>query len=87
MGSIAEGCPFKSLNPNCRWPFWCKVRDMPLAYPFKPLAQLKNTGKPVFFSWWARRDLNPQGCLDQRILSPSRIPIPPLARYDFPIIL
>lgn len=24
--------------------------------------------------------MNPQGCLDQRILSPSRIPVPPLAR-------
>ena len=29
--------------------------------------------------WWARRDLNPQGLFNQRILSPSRIPIPPLA--------
>jgi hypothetical protein len=29
--------------------------------------------------WWARRDLNPQGLFNQRILSPPRIPIPPLA--------
>src|SRR5204863_5652080 len=29
--------------------------------------------------WWARWDLNPQGLFSQRILSPSRIPIPPLA--------
>ena len=30
--------------------------------------------------WWARRDSNPQGLFIQRILSPPRIPIPPLAR-------
>src|SRR5689334_11887413 len=30
--------------------------------------------------WWARRDLNPQGLFSQRILSPPRIPIPPLAQ-------
>gem|GEM_PF-4582923 len=28
--------------------------------------------------WWARRDSNPQA-VRQRILSPQRIPIPPLA--------
>jgi hypothetical protein len=32
---------------------------------------------PVFI-WWARRDSNPQA-LRQRILSPQRIPVPPLA--------
>ena len=30
--------------------------------------------------WWARRDSNPQALFRQRILSPSRIPIPPLAQ-------
>ena len=39
-------------------------------------------GQFVIF-WWARRDLNPQGLLDQRILSPPRIPIPPLARISY----
>ena len=43
--------------------------------------QIKNYPERDSFSfWWARRDLNPQGFLDQRILSPPRIPIPPLAR-------
>lgn len=39
------------------------------------------------FLWWARGDLNPQGYLDQRILSPSRIPIPPLAHLSDCFIL
>ena len=39
----------------------------------------KSTQRWSYLFWWARRDLNPQGLFSQRILSPPRIPIPPLA--------
>lgn len=44
--------------------------------------QLKRLLFSSLFSWWARWDLNPQGLFSQRILSPPRIPIPPLARLE-----
>jgi hypothetical protein len=44
-----------------------------------PMYQLKYSTNESIFSWWARRDSNPQGLFSQRILSPPRIPIPPLA--------
>src|SRR5690606_39820433 len=36
--------------------------------------------KPGVFGWCARRESNPHGLFIQGILSPSRLPIPPLAR-------
>ena len=48
------------------------------------LCQLKIPTVAGIFSWWARWDLNPQGLFSQRILSPSRIPIPPLAHRQSP---
>lgn len=41
--------------------------------PYSLLAE-----RGICSDWWARWDSNPQGLL-QRILSPSRIPVPPLA--------
>ena len=48
---------------------------MPVAYYVDP-----SEASLLAIKWWARRDSNPQALFRQRILSPPRIPIPPLAQ-------
>jgi hypothetical protein len=47
------------------------------------LTNVENGHKDRFLHWWARRESNPQGLFSQRILSPPRIPVPPLAHYKY----
>src|SRR5690349_5721374 len=56
------------------------IEPSALRYVFFVPSQQKSRSVDRLFCWWARRDSNPQGLFSQRILSPSRIPVPPLAR-------